>query len=468
MSGWKTNLMAQASRQYIEGYCNVYNDTFSFRPYINYSLTTITVTTDSNGYWKWVVPQKNSITSFSGCFSRISQAESDKLLSVRFNGDYTYRNISMDSVFGTNSGGTLYSCTNIKKVFGISVKTSSFNRCFQGCTALEEIGFDRIIQYGSTIMLGYTFGSCTSLKHIYGLDKTTFTDANISYAFQHCDSIEEIELGNWEITSMSRAFQYCYKVKYIKRNNSTINIASNAYLNLVFSQCYELEDIDNLFSRSNCDIHCSYLNSIFYACYKLKSADLSGITTQANSTFNSMFFQCRNLEDVVMPDFSALNGVHINLTSIFRESFSVKLNAQTCPDLSNIIASRADYVFSTASNSNMVNWQNSTGKTAFINMTHISIPTIPNGTNVSGFCPYARYATDVISCGDISETMTFGNNPLNLASAILIIQHLQDVTSYGGCSITFSSTTLDYIRNDSDAMSLVAQKQAIGWTFNNL
>lgn len=470
MSGFRRHIIAKlAQQEYIEGYCVVGTTSYSFSPTITGgSYDTITVYPDANGYWRWNVPKNYPISGMLACFTHISQEESDKLVSIKFHWDLTKGgNMSATYLFGSNYSTTsVYQnkCTNLKKVEGLQFKTSNISYMFYGCTSLEEVHITNIIQTTSTFYAQHTFSNCTNLKHIYGLENTTFTNMNAYYTFYYCESLEELNLGNWDMVRVQRFAAYCYKLKYVNRGGSTINIASDEYINYMFGYCYELEDIDGLLSSANCSIYCSYINGIFMQCYKLKSADLSGVTVQSNSTFNSMFYQCRNLEDVVMPDFSALDGVSVNLTSMFRECFSVKLNANTCPDFSNIIANRADYVFSHNSTANRKNWEAETGKTAFINMTHISIPTIPNGIIVSGFCQYATYATDVIGCGDISESMSFANNPFNLASAILILQHLQDVTSYGGKTITFSASTSALIQADTTAMNLVAQAQTNGWT----
>ena len=458
-----------AQQEYIEGYCVAGTTSFSFTPTITGgSYDTITVHPDANGYWRWNVPRNYPIAHMIACFTSISQAESDKLVSVKFNWDLTKGgDVLCTYLFGASaSSSSIYvnKCTNLKKVEGLQIKASSIGYMFQGCTSLEEAHITSIVKYGSTFGAQYAFGGCTNLKHIYGLENTTFNNINAEYLFYHCESLEELNLGNWNMVGVTRFADYCYKLKYVRRNGSTINTASNAYINYMFGYCYELEDIDGLLSSANCSISCLYINNIFYQCYKLKSADLSGVTVQSNSDFNSIFFQCWNLEDIVIPNFKALNGVSANLTSIFRECYSIKLNANTCPDLSKIIASRADYVFSTSSSANLADWEAETGKTAFINLTHISIPTIPNETNVLGFCAYARYATDVVGCGDISESMIFANNPLNLASAILILQHLQDVTSYGDKTLTLSSTTSALVQADTMAMNLVAQAQVNGWT----
>jgi len=456
-----------AKQEYIEGYCVAGTTSYSFTPTVtggNYD--TITVYPDANGYWRWNVPKNYPIYSMRACFTSISQSESDKIVSVKFHWNLTKGgDILCLYLFGSSQ--VSYACTNLRKVEGINFKVSNLAYAFSGCTSLEEVHIIDLVQPTDTYIVEATrcFSECTNLTHIYGLENTSLSRVSLSYAFYYCENLEEIKLGNWVIVNLSRFCQYCRNLHFLKRNGTSVAIQQDGYVNLAFSECFVLEDVDELFSRSNCDIKCQYISSMFNQCHKLKSVNLSGITCQSNATVNSIFIQCRNLEDVVMPDLSALSNVSTSLSSIFRECYSLKLNTLNCPDLSLISASRADYIYSTSSYSNLSNWEDETGKTAFINITHISIPTIPSGTNVSGFCSYARYVTDVISCGDISESMTFANNPLNLASAILILQHLQDVTSYGGKTLIFSSTTKGYINNDQVALALVANAvNNLGWT----
>lgn len=94
----------------------------------------------------------------------------------------------------------------------------------------------------------------------------------------------------------------------------------------------------------------------------------------------------------------------------------------------------------------------------------IVLPIIRNTTlNSSNSCGATKQLTDV-EASYIESSMSFSLSPLTLQSAINILNALQDVTSYGGATLTFSSSTSVLVQADTDAMNLVAQAQSLGWT----
>ena len=95
----------------------------------------------------------------------------------------------------------------------------------------------------------------------------------------------------------------------------------------------------------------------------------------------------------------------------------------------------------------------------------IKLPIIRNTTSSSNDCfAQTRQLTDV-EASYIESSLSFSFSQLTLQSAINILNALQDVTSYGGKTLTFSSTTKGYINNDPDALALVANAvNNLGWT----
>lgn len=96
---------------------------------------------------------------------------------------------------------------------------------------------------------------------------------------------------------------------------------------------------------------------------------------------------------------------------------------------------------------------------------YIKLPKILNTADYGGSNPFssANVLTDV-ECDFIEHSVNLSDSPLTLQSAINVLNALQDVTSYGGATLTFSSTTKGYINNDQDALALVYQAQSNGWT----
>ena len=82
----------------------------------------------------------------------------------------------------------------------------------------------------------------------------------------------------------------------------------------------------------------------------------------------------------------------------------------------------------------------------------------------ANMCYNCTSLTTIDNCGPISATVSFANSPLSLDSAKVILRALQTVTSK---TITFSSTTLNYIFQDDDALELVRQAKLKGWNVAN-
>ena len=92
------------------------------------------------------------------------------------------------------------------------------------------------------------------------------------------------------------------------------------------------------------------------------------------------------------------------------------------------------------------------------------LPLITSGTVNSQICCNNTTLLTNVDATTIENTLNVSNSPLTLQSAINILSALQDVTGYGGKTLTFSSTTSALVQADTMAMNLVAQAQANGWT----
>ena len=92
------------------------------------------------------------------------------------------------------------------------------------------------------------------------------------------------------------------------------------------------------------------------------------------------------------------------------------------------------------------------------------LPGVANGCATTNAFRNCSALTTIDACGPISETIDMSAAPLNLASAKVVLTQLQTVTSK---TITFSSTTLNYIFQDDDALELVRQAKLKGWNVAN-
>lgn len=252
MSGWKTNLMAQASRQYIEGYCNVANSTLTFEltysnDYVTPGLQTITVNTDSNGYWRYYT-DGYYISSYSYMFSHISQAEADKLVSVRFSDNWKIYKGAYSTTYSTfgqyanNQTGT-FACTNLKSVMGWKVKSSGFHSLCRLCTSLEEFDTSGLQQRAvGNITMSYMFNN-TKIKRLeFRYPMQTSSISNI--CSQNRDDLTYVDLSKVDLsicTNLSGAFSGCYYLEDVIWNKTSSLSSAAINFNSLFRDCFSLK-----------------------------------------------------------------------------------------------------------------------------------------------------------------------------------------------------------------------------------
>lgn len=214
MSGFRRHLFAKLASigKYIEGYCNVYNNTFTF--YLNFTnsmgnYTQIDVTTDSNGFWRYELQSDQSVRFMVSSFSRHSQTESNKLVSVKFSKKFTESVTSWQNAFGNGTGAT-YACTNLEKIEGIAGNISGlgFAFPFMGCSKLEQIDVSNIDTSGAT-SFSSTFRNCSNLKKIVGLNELyTNNITTFNSMFYGCFSLESdtnspFDLSSWNVSALT-------------------------------------------------------------------------------------------------------------------------------------------------------------------------------------------------------------------------------------------------------------------------
>ena len=289
------------NRQYIEGYCVAGTTDYTFQLGLSGTATLITVTPDANGYWRWYMPKGKYISTWVGAFTRQSQAESDKLVSINFHLDYDDIARQSNNLFGTYTTETSYfACTNLKKVTNLKLRSTTMSSMFSQCTSLEEFDMSGLEGRTSGFAMSYMFYNCTNLKHIYNSKYKTYNVTSIRYMFSLCSNLEEFEFGNWTIGgTINRLFLDCGKLKYVKRNNTTFAM-SKTLVNYLFQDCYELEDIGDLFNSNYADIPVQDVAGMFDGCQKIKHIDISGVRMTGDYTTNNMFRNCYEVEDIVL------------------------------------------------------------------------------------------------------------------------------------------------------------------------
>lgn len=483
-------------RQYIEGYCQPGTQTFYLNIQRFVGETTddqsrfYSITPDANGYWRWYVPQGKKVLSLRHACSRYSQANSDTLVSIDFS--HIDPVISFEYTFGYYSGYE-YPCTNLKSVKGMrivsdnSMSNDCFNGTFYGCSSLEYVDVHGWKNTTRATTIAYLFRDCTSLTTLDGQDEWALNLTTSSAWFRNCQNIEELDFSNFTGgTAFNNYWFYnCYKLKRIKSWGNLHFSATTMQNN--FNNCYALEEIDlsvisgstptsfagafnnctsleeiDLSSLGTCQV--TNMQTAFSLCDKLKSVfGLDKLDVTNCTSFVSMCAYSKYLEDFDIHTWKPTVATLFN--GCFRECYALKLNASTVWDVSGATATSVDYMYASGSIANQNAWAAESGRTPWADFTHLSIPTVDNGATTTNFAQY-HYGNDVVStCGNISESLSFSSTTLDLPSAILILQHLQDVTGYGGETLTFSTATRALIAADATAMSLVQNaRDNLGWT----
>ena len=436
MSGFRRHIMAKlAQRQFIEGYCNVYNDTYTFNPYINGTRIAITVNTDANGYWRHTLSQNENITSLNQAFIFVSQAESDKLTSIKFNVADTIT--SLQRAFGYLNDNL--GCTNLVRIDGIKCDAtidSAYENSFSMCSSLTFVDVSQLqstsLQSVSTARL---FNNCRSLVTIDGL--STFFQNNKLYRatgmFADCRSLSSIDTTYLDM-------QYC-------------EYAYNMFLN-----CHALTSLDvSAFNLSNC----TRIDKMFQSCINLTSIDITNWNVSLVTDATNLIYGCDSLTsigDVSGWDTHSMTRMY----RMFANAPALISNANNTLDCSSWDTS----ALTVAIQPNQTN-----GFRQFfggsVSVTHLGIPTIKEGVTVVNMFANLTNLTTITACGNIYapyDTLSFSACPLDLNSAKLILSKLQN-TNGNSATLTFSSTTKGYINNDQDALALVANAvNNLGWT----
>lgn len=130
----------------------------------------------------------------------------------------------------------------------------------------------------------------------------TFNSINVAVgqsSFNNCKAIEEIDLsGIAPATSLRWAFQYCNNLKKVTLPpNSTI---TSEGVNGTFEGCHKLTEINNFDSLTTNGI--TTIKSMFQYCSGLTRIDISHFDCSLVTNTNSVFYNCRNLEELLIPD----------------------------------------------------------------------------------------------------------------------------------------------------------------------
>lgn len=548
-----------ANSSFIEGYCNVYNSTFTF--YLNFTnisenYTQIDVTTDSNGYWRYALTNGQQVTYMNSAFSRHSQAESDKLVSVRFNKNFVSNIIGWHNTFG-NAIINSYACRNLERVDGFVCNNAyqyGLYYTFYNCNKLEYIYDSNVTSKSNNFALFYTFYMCKNLRRIEGIERWSFDNLiSINCAMYGCYSLESdismpLDLSSWNTSSLTEIIfmfgsvqsddnswysEKGWRIFSKLRDVSLFDIPNGCTITNNFMRFYGGQDnftINNIgivsgtITFEKADLNLQSAINILSALTDLQggsatitfsASTLALVQASINNGDADTISAVTNAIDNgwTITGLNVIDGYAYDNQGVYPANVTFKVNGS---NTTVVVNSNNGYFIYAISNLNYMNdaFRNDesvesvrvyapnaaipmhyfsrrskiksvecTGVTAtsisiafglsyaeYSNgdrqpLTSLKLPRITNSTmSTSGSC--VVWCTNLIDvqCDFIENGFSCAQSPLSLQSAINILSALQDVTSYGGATLTFSSTTSALVQADTTAMNLVAQAQANGWT----
>ena len=215
-----------------------------------------------------------------------------------------------DSSSVINMRAMFSKCRRLKEIKGLdkfnTSKATNMEGMFQCC---EEIVLLNLSNFDTSNVndMSYMFNGCIKLKEIKGLNKfNTKNVDNMSTMFQNCENLEYLDLSfdTSKVYEMYYMFCKCYKLKKIKGLNKfkTMKVCN---MNSMFKKCDSLENIDlSNFDTSNVE----NMFLMFYGCHKLKEIiGLDKLNTINVTNMNGMFQDCENLEKLDLSNFDVSN-----------------------------------------------------------------------------------------------------------------------------------------------------------------
>jgi hypothetical protein len=287
--------------------------------------------------------------------------------------------------FGVRSiSGTFYNCPNLQSV-DLSKITSIDSGTFYQCASLEEVDLSSVTTLKSSYGRVITFGYCTSLKAVKGLNITAIPTS----CFTGCTSLTDIDLNNIKTVSSS-GFDSCTSLVSVNLDNCE-TLGDRA-----FTKCSALVNVGDNCAPNTIGAGC------FSGCPKLKKINLKNIKTltgTGNIAVGGVFYQCEELEDV--GDVSNIEYLEMGAFSYCKKltklNFSSKLTYigqsifSSCSALRNVgdlsnVTSIGHSAFSGCSSLTEVSISNVTsiGNSAFANCSSLTEINLSNVVSIGG------------------------------------------------------------------------------------
>ena len=276
------------------------------------------------------VEMANSVTcigdeAFYDCIHLASVQLSDSVTKIgwgAFCGCNALESIDIpNSVTSYIRSATFYDCTALRTVTIGEGVTGIDDNSFRNCTSLDTINFNAIScadfkEYSTPPFDGLNLSVINigdKVQHIpdyfaggqTGLTSIAIGDAVESigmYAFKNCTGLKSLTIGKAATTIKSTAFRGCTALDTLNFNAVSCPDINSVYQPWAASPFYELN-----FSIINIGEDVQRIPS-YFAYQNVSLTDLN-IPASLNEVGNCAFYECSNLENVVMADSSLLARV---------------------------------------------------------------------------------------------------------------------------------------------------------------
>lgn len=214
----------------------------------------------------------SNVETIAGMF-----AECDNLESVVF-GPYEFESLTDDVDPYT---------TNI---------STCMNNVFAVCYNLKKVDFGGGIHQVSSTMFQGSWGSCTALEEVIGLEPVTYIDAQ---AFKNCTSLRRVDVGPNLETIYSQAFYNCTSLESISFGDLAVAVENDA-----FYMCTGLKEvhITSLHAWLNTDFVTHTNHPLYYAGNLYLNNQLLLGSIQIPDDINQIpcysFYNCRNITNI--------------------------------------------------------------------------------------------------------------------------------------------------------------------------
>ena len=181
---------------------------------------------------------------------------------------------------------------------------------FQNCISLEEIIFPDF-NASELKYIDSLFNNCKSLTKVNITKfKNTYNLISMSYMFENCISLKEIDLSSFDISSISyiqNMFSGCTSLTYVNFNNTSSN--NIKYMNSLFEGCYSLTSVNfnNFYTEKVND-----MSRMFYNCSSISYLNLNSFNTTNVRYMDEMFYGCSNLIDLYILNFESNSLISYN------------------------------------------------------------------------------------------------------------------------------------------------------------